>query len=57
MNLTLLPDELRDFILLHELVHTRVKNHGSEFWAEIMTAEPRARELARQIKQYCLTAL
>lgn len=54
MKLTLLPDELRDFILLHELVHTRVKNHGSEFWEEILKAEPRAVQLARQVKQYCL---
>jgi len=53
MKLTLLPDELRDFILLHELVHTRVKNHGNGFWEEILKAEPRAEQLDRQLKQYC----
>ena len=51
VKLTLLPDALRDFILLHELVHTKVKNHGKGFWAEIMKAEPRARELAKQVNQ------
>lgn len=48
-KLTLLPDELRDFILLHELVHTRVKNHGPKFWAELVQAEPRAGELAKKV--------
>ncbi len=57
MKLTQLPNELRDFIILHELVHTTVKNHGNEFWSEIMKAEPRAEQLARQVKQYCIRFL
>ena len=51
VKLVLLPDDLRDFILLHELVHTKVKNHGDEFWQEITKAEPKARERAKQINQ------
>ena len=51
MKLVLLPDELRDFIILHELVHTKVKNHGNQFWTEIIRVEPRAREFTKQIKQ------
>ena len=51
VKLTLLPDTLRDFILLHELVHTKVKNHGKDFWAELTRVEPRARELAKQLNQ------
>jgi len=57
MKLVLLPDDLRDFILLHELVHTTVKNHGSDFWKEITKAEPNARELTKQIKQLNLLLL
>lgn len=56
-KLTLLPDDLRDFILLHELVHTRVKNHGHQFWAEIVKAEPRARELAKKINTHSIGLL
>ena len=32
MKLLLLPEELRDYVILHELVHTQIKNHSSEFW-------------------------
>lgn len=49
MKLVFLPDELRDFILLHELVHTKIKNHGNEFWDEITRVEPKAMELTKQI--------
>lgn len=48
-----LPDHLIDYILLHELVHTRVKNHGPEFWALLDTlTDGRARELAKEVRQY-----
>ena len=35
VNLVRLPDELRDYTILHELVHTRIKNHGKRFWAQL----------------------
>ena len=57
MKLTLLPDELRDYIILHELAHTKVKNHQQEFWAELLKHEPRARELDKRMKQYDLRLL
>lgn len=48
-----LPDELIDYILLHELVHTRIKNHGPKFWEKLNEiTNNRARELAKQVKQY-----
>ncbi len=48
-----LPDELIDYILLHELIHTKIKNHGVKFWEQLneITGN-RARELAKQVKQY-----
>ena len=30
-----LPDMLRDYVILHELIHTRIKNHGKNFWREL----------------------
>ena len=32
-RLVTLPAHLQDYVLLHELCHTRVKNHGPQFWA------------------------
>jgi len=56
MNLLHLPSELMDYILLHELVHTRVKNHSKDFWDELETVVPNARQVDRKLKnyQYCL---
>ena len=33
LHLMHLPDHLIDYIILHELCHTRHKNHGPAFWA------------------------
>jgi hypothetical protein len=35
VKLLLLPEELRDYVILHELVHTQIKNHSSKFWEEL----------------------
>ena len=55
-NLLHLPPELVDYVLLHELVHTRVKNHGKDFWDKLETVVPNARQVDRKLKdyQYCL---
>ena len=56
MKLLHLPEQLIDYILLHELVHTRVKNHSKDFWNELETVVPNARIMDNKLKeyQYCL---
>lgn len=48
-----LPDYLIDYIILHELVHTEIKNHGREFWKRLdeITGQ-RAKEFAGEVKKY-----
>ena len=58
INLVRLPDQLRDYVILHELVHTRIKNHGKEFWAELNKAlGGGAKELARKLRKYRLVPI
>jgi len=33
--LMMIPEYLSDYVILHELVHTRVPNHGERFWREL----------------------
>lgn len=48
-----LPVKLIDYILLHELVHTEVKNHGPKFWERLnQITDGKARELAHEVKKY-----
>ena len=35
MKLIKLPNELTDYVILHELVHTRKKDHSKDFWTEM----------------------
>ena len=52
MKLLHLPNQLIDYILLHELVHTRVKNHSQDFWNELETVVPNARTVDKQLRDY-----
>ena len=47
-----LPDQLIDYVLLHELVHTVHKNHSKKFWRHLEKLQPDAKSLDRELKGY-----
>jgi len=55
MRLCALPRELIDYVLLHELLHTRIRNHGPRFWEALdrLTGED-AKTLSRRLGEYDL---
>ncbi len=52
-----LPDDLIDYVILHELVHTRVKNHQKEFWSELEKYVKEPKKIDAELKKYNLTLL
>ena len=53
VNIAFLPEELQDYVLLHELVHTKVKNHSRKFWAELdKYMQGQAKELSKKLKKH-----
>ena len=49
-----LPDELLDYVVIHELAHRRYMDHSKEFWAEVEKYCPDYRERRQQLKKYKL---
>jgi predicted metal-dependent hydrolase len=50
VKLVMLPLELMDYVLLHELVHTRYHDHSPRFWAELDRYVGNARALAARVR-------
>lgn len=47
-----LPWELIDYVLLHELAHTRVLRHGPDFWQEMKRLLPATNERRKALRQW-----
>ncbi|MEI7424125.1 MAG: YgjP-like metallopeptidase domain-containing protein [Prolixibacteraceae bacterium] len=52
LHLMRLPDRLIDLILVHELVHTKIPNHGPLFKAQLKHHFPDVDELNKVIKKF-----
>jgi len=47
-----LPWHLIDYVLLHELMHTRIMAHGPAFWDELENYIPNLKAIRKEIKAY-----
>lgn len=50
-KLIMCPKEVIDYIVLHELCHTKVKNHSSKFWNLVATYDPNYKIKEKWIKK------
>ena len=55
MQLINLPEKLIDYVILHELVHTYIKNHSRLFWLTLENYLPNSKILDKSLKKYYLT--
>ena len=52
VRILLLPDHLQDYVILHELCHTCIKNHGKQFWDLLNSvSEGKAKEYAMELRK------
>lgn len=50
-RLLLMPAEVREYILIHELMHLRQANHSIRFWREVERACPEFRMAERWLRK------
>ena len=56
-NLVCLLEELINYTILHELLHTRIKNHGKQFWDALDKLVVNAKELDKKLNKYNMLLL
>jgi len=54
MKLLNIPNHLIDYVILHELVHTKVKNHSPHFWDSLNRYVGNAKAIDKELKKYSL---
>jgi len=58
IHLLTLPGHLRDYVILHELVHTEHKNHSRAFWVRLDSlVGGKARALRKEMRTYSLRGI
>ena len=57
IKLIVLPEEMLDYVILHELVHTQIRNHSKGFWKELDRLVGNAKALDLKLKRYNIMLL
>jgi len=51
-RLVQMPSEVRDYVLYHELMHLRVRNHSPRFWQQVARVCPRYQEARLWLREH-----
>lgn len=54
INLASLPQDLMDYVILHELTHTKIKNHSKDFWNHLATHTPNPKQQNKELRNYAI---
>ena len=52
LHLVCLPSDLMDYVILHELVHTQIKDHGEQFWNRLAQCIEDPKTLDRELTRF-----
>ncbi|MBO7720073.1 M48 family metallopeptidase [Candidatus Saccharibacteria bacterium] len=52
IGLMQVPEQLRDYVILHELAHLNHMDHSSAFWAEVGSHDPRYKAHRNKLKNF-----
>lgn len=52
IGLMQIPEQLRDYVILHELAHLNHMDHSPAFWAEVGEHDPRYKDHRRRLRQF-----
>lgn len=54
IKLIIMPSELLDYVVVHELAHRKQMNHSEKFWREVEKILPDYRQRRARLKQYAI---
>ena len=46
-----LPEDLQDYLIVHELAHLKEMNHGPRFWSVVAETIPNPKQKAKQLRK------
>ena len=52
IKLVRLPEQLTDYVIIHELVHTRIKSHNKKYYAALEQIVNERKSLDQELKKY-----
>ena len=55
LHLMRLPNHLIDYVILHELVHTKIKNHSKGFWDMLNDVSAYSKKHDKELKNYSIS--